>query len=56
MYLFRVTKLSPALSNQDVMQKNLIVRPHCHLSELTALCIGGRDLTEFSNLHLLLLA
>lgn len=54
MYLFCITKLSPPLFNQEVMQKNLIVHPHRHLSELTTFSIGGRDLTEFCNHHLLL--
>lgn len=44
----------PFLFNREVMQKNLIVHPHHHLSELTTFCTGGRDLTEFCNFHLLL--
>lgn len=28
MYLYCITKLSPTLFNQEVMQKSLIVHPH----------------------------
>lgn len=35
MYLYCITKLSSTLFNQEVMQKDVIVHPHRHLSELT---------------------